>query len=352
MDFSKMRHFIFFILLAIVTTAFFAIMKPFFYPIFWAAILAGIFYPLYKWLNGKIKVPNLSSTIILVLIFTIIVLPMIGLSTLVIKEALNLYSTASNKSGDINNSIQQTLQWVKQNPYTAQFNIDQSFLTQKVVELYQSITSFLLDSAKTITQNSVIFAVMFFIMLYALFFFIRDGEKFLKTIMHLMPLGDRYETILYKKFTSTVRATIKGSVIIGLVQGGLGWGMFALAGIQGALIWGLLMVLLATIPGIGCYFVWLPAAIIMLITGHITIGICMILFGTLVIGTIDNLIRPILVGKDSELHPLMVLFATLGGIAVFGISGFIIGPIIASLAIAFWEMYDEYYKKDLDNNNE
>ncbi len=352
MDFIKMRHFIFFVLLAVVTAAFFTIMKPFFYPLFWAAILAGIFYPLYKRLDEKLKVPNLSSAITLILIFIIIVLPMIGIGTLVAKEAVDLYGTATNKSGEINESIQHTIQLIKQNPYTAQLNIDQSFLTQKIVELYQSITSFLLDSAKTITQNSIVFAVMFFIMFYALFFFVRDGEKFLRELMHLCPLGDRYEKILYKKFTSTVRATIKGSVIIGLIQGTLGWAMFAVAGIQGALIWGLMMVLLATIPGIGCYFVWLPAAIVLLLTGHFSTGIGMILFGTLVIGTIDNFIRPILVGKDSELHPLLVLFSTLGGILTFGISGFIIGPVIASLLLSFWEMYDEYYKKDLDNNHE
>lgn len=347
-----MRHFIFFALLAIVTTAFLTIMKPFFYPLFWAAILASTFYPLFKWINTKLKIPNLSSIIILTLIFTLIVIPMIGIGTLVIKEALDLYSTAADRSVDINKTIQHALQWVKQNPYTAQFNIDQSFLTEKVVELYQSITSFLLNSAKIITQNSVVFSVMFFIMFYALFFFIRDGEKFLRELMHLCPLGDRYEKILYDKFTSTVRATIKGSIIIGLIQGALGWAMFAVAGIQGALIWGLLMVLLSTIPGVGCYFVWLPAAIVMILTDHVATGIGMILFGTLVIGTIDNIIRPILVGKDSELHPLLVLFSTLGGIVTFGISGFIIGPVIASLLLSFWEMYDEYYKKDLDNNHE
>lgn len=346
-----MRHMVFFILLAAVTAGFFTIMKPFFYPLFWAAILAGGFNPFYKWLNGKLKIKNLSSAITLILIFFIIVLPMIAVGTLVVKEALDLYSVASNKSSQISDNLQSTLNWIKHNPYTAQYHIDESFVTQKLVEFYQSITSYLLDGAKTLTQNSLIFTISFFIMFYALFFFVRDGEKFLKELVHLCPLGDRYEKILYNKFTSTVRATIKGSMIIGLVQGGLGWAMFVLAGVQGALIWGILMVLFASIPGVGSYFIWLPVAILMLLTGRTTVGISMILFGTLVIGTIDNFIRPILVGKDSELHPLLVLFSTLGGILTFGISGFIIGPVIASLLLAFWEMYDEYYKKDLDCNS-
>ncbi|EKD44041.1 MAG: permease [uncultured bacterium] len=271
---------------------------------------------------------------------------------MVIKEALDLYNIATKNSSQISEGVQSAIQWIKQNPYTEQLNINPTLLSQKLIELYQSITSFLLDGAKTLTQNSIIFVVMFFVMFYALFFFIRDGEKFLQKLMHLCPLGDRYETILYNKFTSTVRATIKGSIAVGLLQGILGWIMFMLAGVQGALIWGILMVLLASIPGVGSYFVWLPVALFMLLSGRIGAGIGMLLFGTLVIGTIDNICRPILVGKDSEMHPLLVLFSTLGGIVTFGISGFIIGPVIASLLLAFWEMYDEYYKKDLENNHE
>lgn len=345
-----MRHLIFFILLGAVTFGFFTIMQPFFYSLFWAAILASIFYPFYKWLNQKIKSDNLSSTLTLVLIFFIIVLPLIGIGTLVAKEAFDLYGKAAGNSNQINNMVQTALQWIEQNPYTKQWHIDQSFLTQKIVEFYQSVTGFLLESAKTITQNSLIFTVMFFIMFYALFFFVRDGENFLKKLMHLCPLGDRYEKILYNKFTSTVRATIKGSLTVGLIQGVLGWAMFAVARVEGALIWGMLMVLLASIPGVGSYFIWLPVAILMLLTGKIGAGVGMILFGTLVIGTVDNFLRPVLVSKDSQMHPLLVLFSTLGGIVVFGISGFIIGPVIASLLLAFWEMYDEYYKKDLDRN--
>lgn len=345
-----MRHLVFFIFLGVITIAFFTIMKPFFYPLFWAAILAGIFYPFYTWLNKKIKSNNLSSVITLVLIFSIIVLPLIGVGTLVVKEAFDLYSQAASNSTEINTAIVNATNWVQHNPYAKTLHLNESFLSQKAVETYQYITGFLVDSATTFTQNSLIFTAMFFIMFYALFFFIRDGKIFLKGLMRLMPIGDRYEKILYSKFTSTVSATIKGSLVVGLVQGTLGWIMFTLAGIQGSLIWGVLMVLLATIPGIGCSIVWIPVALFSLITGHTNEGLGMLAFGILVISTIDNFIRPLLVGKDTELHPIMVLFSTLGGILTFGISGFIIGPVVASLLIAFWEMYDEYFKKDLDRN--
>lgn len=351
MDFLKMRHFLFLIFLGVVTYEFFNILKPFFYPLFWAAILASIFYPFYKKINHWIKSPNLSSALTLISILVIIVLPLVVISTLVIEETLGIYDLATNNSNQITANTQSFFNTIKNNSITQKLHINETFVTQKLTELAQGFASFTLSTAKTFTQNSLVFIIMFVMMFYALFFFVRDGEKLLKSLMHICPLGDRYEKILYNKFTSTVRATIKGTLTIGLIQGSLGYLMFLIAGIKGAAIWGVLMVIMASIPAVGCYFVWLPVAIWELISGHTGVGIAMILFGTLVIGTIDNLIRPILVGRDTQMHPLLVLFATLGGIATFGISGFVIGPVIASLLLAFWEMYDEYYKKDLDNNN-
>ena len=350
MDFFKMRHFLFFVLLAAVTYGFFAILKPFFYPLFWAAILASIFYPTYKKIKAKTKSPNLSSALTLILILFIIVIPLLLISTLVIRETLDLYDAASNNSQQIATDIQNFFNAVQHNVLIQKLHINQSVFADKLTELAQSFTGFILVGAKVLTQNSMVFAIMFVMMFYALFFFVRDGERLLKEIMHLCPLGDRYEKILYDKFTSTVRATIKGTMIVGLLQGFLGFLMFLFAGIKGAAIWGVLMVIMACIPAVGCYFVWLPVAIGQLIIGRTGVGIAMMLFGMLVISTIDNFLRPILVGRDSQMHPLLVLFSTLGGIATFGISGFVIGPVIASLLLAFWEMYDQYYKKDLDNN--
>lgn len=346
-----MRHFLFLILLGIVTYGFFAILKPFFYPLFWAAILASIFYPFYKKINHRIKSPNLSSSFTLILILIIIVLPLVLISTLVVEETLDIYDLATNNSSQISTNAQSFFNTIKDNSITQRLHINETLVTQKLTELAQTFASFVLVTAKTFTQNSLIFIIMFIMMFYALFFFVRDGEKLLRAFLHICPLGDHYEKILYNKFTSTVRATIKGTLTIGLIQGVLGYLMFLAAGIKGAAIWGVLMVIMASIPAVGCYFVWLPVAIWELISGHTGAGIAMILFGTLVIGTIDNLIRPILVGRDTQMHPLIVLFATLGGIATFGISGFVIGPVIASLLLSFWEMYDEYYKKDLDNNS-
>lgn len=350
MEFSKIRNFLFIGLLVIVSVFFLVMIKTFAYPIFWAAIIAGMFYPIYRTINRRLKVPNLSTAITMMCILVVIVLPLILISTLVIKESFDLYSSITQNSSELNQGLHQAVNWIKHNPITARLSIDESFWAEKFAEMAKSITSFLLGSAKQFTENSIVFAIMFFITFYTLFFFIRDGEKILKKIMHLCPLGDDQEKMLYDKFVSTTRATIKGSLIIGLIQGALGGLMFLIAGIQGALIWGILMVIVASVPGIGSYFIWLPAAIVQILIGHTWTGIGMIIFGSLVIGTIDNLLRPVLVGKDSQMHPLLVLLSTLGGIAVFGISGFIIGPVIASLMLAFWDMYELHYQKHLDNN--
>lgn len=187
-------------------------------------------------------------------------------------------------------------------------------------------------------------------MFYALFFFLRDGEKLLLKLMHLCPLGDKYEKMLYQKFTSTARATIKGNITVALIQGGLGCLLFAATGVPGAIIWGILMAVFCMIPGLGSAIIWLPTSLIMILTGNIWQGVTILIFGALVISFIDNLLRPMFVGRDTELHPLLVLLSTLGGIFFFGLSGFILGPIIAALLVAFWHMYEEYYKEDLVHN--
>lgn len=350
MDFIKIRNTIFIALLTGITIIFFWMIKEFAYPIFWAAILACIFYPVYKYLNNKINVPNLSTAITLMLVILIIVLPFSLITTLVLRESIDLYVEFTSNSHEFRQNLTTAAEWIKNNPYTAPLNINDAVIVEKLSEIGKTVTAFLFTSAKKITQNTIIFGIMLFITFYSLFFFIRDGEKLLKKLMHLSPLGNENEKLLYKKFTSTARATIKGSLIIGLIQGTLGGIMFAMVGIKGAVIWGILMVLLASIPALGTYFIWLPAAIVMIIIGRVYEGVAMILFGSLVIGTIDNFIRPILVGRDSQMHPLIVLLSTLGGIVVFGITGFIIGPIIASLMLAFWEIYETNYKKNLDEN--
>jgi predicted PurR-regulated permease PerM len=144
---------------------------------------------------------------------------------------------------------------------------------------------------------------------------------------------------MLEKYTSVTRATLKGTLLIGILQGGLAGGAFAVAGIDNAVFWGTVMAVLSIIPSVGSALVWIPAAIILIAQGSVAAGIALLAFCGIVVGSLDNVLRPILVGKDTKMHELMIFFGTLGGIMMFGIAGIFIGPLIASLFVTIWELY-------------
>jgi predicted PurR-regulated permease PerM len=185
---------------------------------------------------------------------------------------------------------------------------------------------------------------MMFIMLYTMFFFLMDGNKLIDKILYYLPLEDHDERRMLNKFTSVTRATLKGTAVIGLLQGVLAGAAFAVVGIQSAVFWGAIMAVLSFIPGIGSALVWGPAVIILAATGHAAKAVGLGVFCAAVVGSIDNFLRPILVGRDTEMHELMILFGTLGGIIMFGVVGVIIGPIIAALFVTVWEIYGVAFK--------
>ena len=176
-------------------------------------------------------------------------------------------------------------------------------------------------------------------MLYVLFFLFRDGRAIGRSIRASMPLSEQYNTELIAKFAAVVRATVKGNIVIAVIQGAIGGVAFWALGIKGALLWGTLMTFLSLLPAVGSALVWVPAAGYLLLIGEMWRGLILVLVGVLVIGLIDNLLRPILVGKDTRLPDYVVLVSTLGGISIFGINGFVIGPLIAALFIAAWTLF-------------
>jgi len=347
-NFNKMRSVFFFSLIIILSIVLLYIFQPFFYPIFWAAIIAITFYPLYKWILRYLKWPGLSSLITLILIFVILFIPLITLSSLVVNESINLYNKAS--SGDWFGQVKNASHWFDNTSLAPLSEKLQTNWASYAESAAKNVSLFLFEGIKSLTQNSVRFVFLLFIMFYSLYFFFKDGSQILKKIMHLSPLGDTYEEMLYDRFTSTAWATLKGTFIVGTIQGTLGGILFWLMGIEGALIWGILMTALSTIPGVGSSIIWFPAAIIMLLLGNTWQGFTMLFVGLLIISTIDNLLRPVLVGKNIQMHPLIVLFSTLGGIFVFGISGFVIGPVIAALFSAIITIYEHHYRTELSKN--
>jgi predicted PurR-regulated permease PerM len=191
-----------------------------------------------------------------------------------------------------------------------------------------------------------------FVMFFTLFYFLIDGRQLMKYLMLLSPLRDEHDKLLVQKFISISRATLKGTLVVGVLQGVLGGIAFWIAGIPSPAIWGLAMMFFSIIPMVGAAIVWIPAGIIMLLLGHIWQGIFILVVGIVVISVLDNILRPKLVGRDTQMHPLMVFFATLGGITFFGLPGFVIGPIIVSLFLALGEIYTVEFRDQLNGYNE
>ena len=332
----------FFVLLGLVTLLFLYLLKPFFFPLFWAAVIAGIFQPLYRRINRRLNRPSLSTILIFLVIAVIILLPAGVVGTLVFNESVQLYEKLSPDPKNIDRGFQNIIGLIADNPLADLFNIDKSVLIEKAAEVLRSVTNYIFVNLTTLTQNTLGLLVQFAIMFYALFFFVRDGEKFLRTAMRILPLGMGRERLLYDRFVATARSTLKVTLIIGGIQGVLGGIVFLITDIEGALIWGLLMIIMAVVPVVGCSIIWGPAGILMLLSGQIWEGMLILASGVLVISMVDNLLRPILIGKDVEMHPLLIFLSSLGGIVLFGFSGFVIGPIITSMLLAIWTMYEEF----------
>jgi predicted PurR-regulated permease PerM len=334
MEKLKVQTALFFAIMLIVTIAFFYIMKPFIYALFWAVVLAGLFMPVYKKVEKKLHRPTVSATIVLVLICLIFILPLVFIASLLLKESMDIYQGISNGNSQINVYIQKLTELIKDNPYKDILNLDDAAFAEKIMDLSKSVAGYFFTNLKSFTQNTLQFIAQLGVMLYALFYFIRDGEKFLETILRLLPLEHDRDRILLAHFQKTANSTLKVTLIIGGIQGILGGLLFLFTGIQGAILWGVVMIITAVVPVVGCALVWVPAGILMMITGHLWTGIFILAFGSLVISMVDHFLRPILLGKDVSMHPLLIFLSTIGGIIVFGFTGFIIGPIIMALAVA------------------
>jgi len=346
--FAKMRSVFFFSLIILLSVIILYLIRPFFYPIFWAAVLAVMFYPIYKGVVKYVKRQAISSFITILIVILTIFIPLTLITYLIVNASFDLYNAASKNV--IFTNPEQVSSWLQHSflgPYIDQIRNQWAGYISSVA---RTLGEFLFTNIMSFTQNSVKFLFMLFIMFYTLFFFFKDGKRILQKIMHISPLGDTYEEMLYNRFTSTARATLKSTILVGGLQGILAGLLFWITGIQGAIIWGLITMICALIPALGSFIVWAPIGVISLALGNTWQGIVILLFGFLVVSTIDNFLKPIMVGKDAQMHPLIVLFSTLGGVVLFGISGFVIGPVVAALYLSIISIYEHYYKEELSDN--
>lgn len=341
----------FFLLLAAVGTVVFFIFQPFLTAIVAAAILSALFKGPYeklsKWTRGS---KGISAFLTCLLVIVIIVTPLFFVLTLAINEASTLYQSFAQES-TLQSSIKETITGIQSIPVISKFVDSSAFDEERILTDIRQFSQNALGLLQAAYQSISHFVFWVFVMFFTLFYFLIDGKRAQASLMQLSPLRDEHDKLLITKFVSISRATLKGTMVVGVVQGFLGGLMFWITGIPSPAIWGVIMVLFSIIPMIGNAVIWLPAGIIMLLLGHIWQGVFILVVGTGVISMIDNILRPKLVGKDTQMHPLMVFFATLGGISLFGLPGFIIGPIIVSLFLALGEIYGIEFRSQLKEYN-
>ncbi len=336
------------VVVLLISVLFLVMIRQFLMPILLAGIFSALVYPIYNkfvaWFRGR---RVLASAVTIIIIISVILIPLSGLLGIVAGQAVKIGTIAKpwverqiSEPGALSNLMQSLPFYEEIAPY-------QDKIISKAGELAGSLIGFIIDKLSSVTIGTINIIIDVFIMLYCMFFFLLEGEVILKKVLYYLPLEDCDERRMLEKFTSVTRATLKGTLVVGILQGTLAGLAFAVVGIPSSLFWGTVMAVLSFIPSVGSAIIWVPTVIYLFVTGHIIKGIFLFLFCALIVGTMDNLLRPKLVGKDTQMHELMILFGTLGGIIMFGIIGMIIGPVIAGLFVTVWEIYAINFKEIL-----
>jgi predicted PurR-regulated permease PerM len=331
-------------LLLVVTVAFFWLIRSFMQPIFWAVAIAIVVYPLHADLVRRIgKRQSLAALISVFTIVIVVILPLIGLGAAVANEGAALYERLNNGGGvaSIYSRVQERMPQIT--ALIERVGIDPARLEEQVQNAGVAASRYVAQRAVDIGSGTLRGTIFFFLMLYLLFFFLRDGPRMIEALVRAIPLGDRRERHLLGRFAEVSRATIKGTLVVGIVQGAIGGTAFAVLGLGAPVLWGVVMAFLSILPAVGTALVWLPAAIYLLFNGQVVGGIALIIVGVLVIGSVDNVLRPILVGRDTRMADYLILLATLGGLAGFGLAGIVIGPIIAAFFLSVWHMAEQEF---------
>ncbi len=343
MPYINLESKVFLALLLLVSLAFGWILQPLYGALFWAVILAILFSPIHRRLLRRFSGrANLASLCTVVLCLLIAVLPMIFVTGLLVQEGATLYHRIDDGQLDVGaylNAFRDALPPFLRNQLDRLGLSDLSSLRDTLMGYARQASQYMATKAFSFGQGTFEFLIAFGVMLYLLFFFIRDGRQMVLTIKRAIPLSSKQKDRLMDKFARVVRATVKGNIVVALTQGALGGLIFWILGIPSVVLWAVVMAFLSLLPAVGAGLIWTPVAIYFLLNDAVLQGVILILYGVLVIGLVDNVLRPILVGKDTKLPDYVVLLSTLGGLSLFGLNGFVIGPLVAALFFASWGLF-------------
>lgn len=334
------------LVLAVISLLFYQVVKPFLLSIFIAALFAALFTPLYRWFLRRVgNRPALASLLTLLLVLFFVFVPLFMVFGTVMSQALDIAQSAKP--------------WVQQQlaepglitaklealPFYNQILPYKEMGLDWLGKITGSVSKWTVDAIQALTLGTFSALLSIVIILYTMFFFLMDGDKLLYYLLYYLPLNDDDEKKLLRRFTSVTRATLKGTAVIGILQGSLAGIALHVAGIPSALFWAVAMMFLSVVPGIGTALVWGPAVVYLIANGEYLTATLLAVYCVVVVGSIDNVLRPKLVGNDTQLHELMIFFSTLGGLAMFGFMGFVIGPIIAALFVTMWELYGSEFSE-------
>lgn len=331
----------FLLLLAAASLALLAVLWQLSGAILWGTVLAILFNSSYRRLSLAVG-PNLGALATILIIILIVILPLIAITAALVQEATGVYEALQANQSTLSARLAEFASglpgWLKKLMAWLGFR-DLTHVPQTMASVLQQSLQFLLKQVLAIGQWTVAFSLNLLVMVYLLFFLFRDGEALFQRVKTTIPLKPERQDALFNKFAAVVRATVKGDILVAVIQGALGGLIFWLLDLHAPVLWGVVMTVLSLLPILGAALVWLPAALYLIATGWVWDGIVLIGFGALVIGLIDNLLRPTLVGRDARLPDYVVLLSTLGGLQLFGVNGFVLGPVIAAVFITVWAMY-------------
>ncbi|HCC10980.1 MAG TPA: AI-2E family transporter [Atlantibacter hermannii] len=340
---GKTSKIVFVVILTLVTLAFLTILRPYFSSVLWAIILAVIFYKMKIWLTRATNGRNgLASFLTLLAICLIVFTPLAIIASSLAREFNIVYQSLQSDNATLSKLFYEYFGYLPgwARSLLTEYDLDNlADIRSKLSEVAMKGSQYAAGSVLLISKNTFSLAVGFGVMLYLLFFFLKDGARLVELAFKAIPLENNMKYRLFARFAAVARATVKGTVVVAVVQGALGGIAFYFAGIEASLLWGALMAFLSLIPAVGTALIWIPAAIYLFASGAIITGILLTLWFVVVVGLSDNILRPLLVGKDIRMPDWLILITTLGGLSIYGINGFVIGPMVAALFVTCWNYF-------------
>jgi predicted PurR-regulated permease PerM len=328
-----------------ISLLFLVMIKQFLLAIFMAALFAAMTHPMYLRLTEGLGGNRyLASFVTLLLLLFMVLIPLLVLTGIFVGQAVNVGQSFVPLVAKFVKEPSELSTWLHGLPFWEELMPYEDQLRQRAAESIEAAGALLVGGLSSLAVGTANFLFMSLVFSYTLFFFLLDGNRVVHAILYYLPLEDRDERLMLDKFTTVTQAMVKGTLLIGLLQGTLAGIAFGVAGVGNAVFWGTVMAVLSIVPGIGSAVIWVPASLLLMFQGSVAAGVGLLLFCAIVVGSVDNLLRPVLVGKDTNMHELMIFFGTLGGLFTFGMSGLLIGPLIASLFLTLWELYGVAFK--------